>query len=131
MVRSSALGSFAYASAVASMPCDAYNVSKAALNMLTVRWAQQNADAGFTFVALAPGVRISKTWQDNPTDNVPQWIRTDMGTAHADLSIEQGVAAVKKVILESGKEHNGTFRNIHVPKTDEMVWEYDGKDIPW
>jgi NAD(P)-dependent dehydrogenase (short-subunit alcohol dehydrogenase family) len=61
MVRSSALGSFAYASAVASMPCDAYNVSKAALNMLTVRWAQQNADAGFTFVALAPGVSTSKT----------------------------------------------------------------------
>jgi hypothetical protein len=54
-----------------------------------------------------------------------------MGTAHADLSIEQGVAAVKKLILETNKEQNGKFLNIEVPKTDEMMWEYDGKDIPW
>jgi hypothetical protein len=60
-----------------------------------------------------------------------QWIRTDMGTAHADLSIEQGVAAVKKLILETNKEQNGKFLNVEVPKTDEMMWEYDGKDIPW
>ena len=54
-----------------------------------------------------------------------------MGTAHADLSIEQGVAAVKKLILETGKEQNGRFLNIKVPKTDEMMFDYDGKEIPW
>jgi NAD(P)-dependent dehydrogenase (short-subunit alcohol dehydrogenase family) len=43
------------------MPTDAYNISKTALNMLTVRWAQQYADAGFTIVAISPGVSISKT----------------------------------------------------------------------
>jgi len=54
-----------------------------------------------------------------------------MGTEYADLSIEQGVAAFKKVVLESGKEQNGKFLNIEVPKTDEMTWTYDGKDIAW
>jgi NAD(P)-dependent dehydrogenase (short-subunit alcohol dehydrogenase family) len=43
------------------MPTDAYNISKTALNMLTVRWAQQYADAGFTIVAISPGVSISTT----------------------------------------------------------------------
>ena len=54
-----------------------------------------------------------------------------MGSANADLSVEVGVGEVKRLILESGKEHNGRFLNIKVPKTDEMMWEYDGKDIPW
>lgn len=55
-VRSSGLGSFAYAPHVGSMPTDAYIISKTALNMLTVRWAHQYADAGFTIVAISPGV---------------------------------------------------------------------------
>lgn len=67
----------------------------------------------------------------NQTDLVPQWLKTDMGSEDADLSVEVGVAAVKKLILESGKEHNGRFLNIEVPKTDKMVYDYDGKDIPW
>lgn len=54
-----------------------------------------------------------------------------MGSQDADLSVEVGVAAVKKLILESGKEQNGRFLNIEVPKTDKMVYDYDGKDIPW
>lgn len=54
-----------------------------------------------------------------------------MGSQDADLSVEVGVAEVKRVILESGKEQNGRFLNINVPKTDEMKWSYDGQDIPW
>ncbi|THZ79426.1 NAD(P)-binding protein [Aureobasidium pullulans] len=111
---SSGFGSFAYVAYTAAIPADAYNISKAALNMLTVRYAHQYADAGFTVVALSPG-----------------WIKTDMGSQDADLSIEVGVAEVKRVILESGKEQNGKFLNINVPKTDEMKWSYDGQDIPW
>jgi NAD(P)-dependent dehydrogenase (short-subunit alcohol dehydrogenase family) len=132
MIRSSGLGSFAYAPHVGSMPSDAYIISKTTLNMLTVRWAHQYADAGFTIVAISPGVSISKTrMQKIQTDDNLQWLKTDMGTEHADLSLEQGVTAVKKLILETGKEHNGRFLNIKVPKTDEMMWDYDGKDIPW
>jgi len=54
-----------------------------------------------------------------------------MGSVNADLSVEVGVAEVKRLILESGREQNGRFLNINVPKTDEMVWEYDCKEIPW
>ncbi|THY22711.1 NAD(P)-binding protein [Aureobasidium pullulans] len=111
---SSGFGSFAYVAYTAAIPADAYNISKAALNMLTVRYAHQYADAGFTVVALSPG-----------------WIKTDMGSQDADLSAEVGVAEVKRLILESGKEQNGRFLNINVPKTDEMKWSYDGQDIPW
>ncbi|THY49202.1 NAD(P)-binding protein [Aureobasidium pullulans] len=111
---SSGFGSFAYVAYTAAIPADAYNISKAALNMLTVRYAHQYADAGFTVVALSPG-----------------WIKTDMGSQDADLSVEVGVAEVKRVILESGKEQNGKFLNINVPKADEMKWSYDGQDIPW
>ncbi|TIA66787.1 NAD(P)-binding protein [Aureobasidium pullulans] len=114
ITSSSGFGSFAYVAYTAAIPADAYNISKAALNMLTVRYAHQYADAGFTVVALSPG-----------------WIKTDMGSQDADLSVEVGVAEVKRVILESGKEQNGRFLNIKVPKTDEMKWSYDGQDIPW
>lgn len=54
-----------------------------------------------------------------------------MGHENADLSVDVGVAEVKRLILESGREQNGKFLNIKVPKTEEMVWEYDGKEIPW
>lgn len=69
--------------------------------------------------------------KDSDVDIVLQWIKTDMGSQDADLSVEVGVAEVKRVILESGKEQNGRFLNINVPKTDEMKWSYDGQDIPW
>ncbi|KAH0337036.1 NAD(P)-binding protein, partial [Aureobasidium melanogenum] len=111
---SSGLGSFAFAARTATMPTDAYIISKTALNMLTLRWANQYADAGFTIVAISPG-----------------WLKTDMGHEHADLSVEMGVAEVKRLILESGKEQNGKFLNIRVPKTEGMVFEYDGKGIAW
>ncbi|THZ97122.1 NAD(P)-binding protein [Aureobasidium pullulans] len=120
---SSGFGSFAYVAYTAAIPADAYNISKAALNMLTVRYAHQYADAGYTVVTLSPG--------DFDVDIVLQWIKTDMGSQDADLSVEVGVAEVKRVILESGKEQNGKFLNINVPKTDEMKWSYDGQDIPW
>lgn len=41
------------------MPAPAYKISKAALNALTVQYALDLAKDGFTFIALAPGVRIS------------------------------------------------------------------------
>ena len=37
-------------------PFPAYKISKAALNMLTVQWAQEYAEEGFTVFALTPGV---------------------------------------------------------------------------
>jgi NAD(P)-dependent dehydrogenase (short-subunit alcohol dehydrogenase family) len=37
-------------------PVPAYKVSKAALNMLTVQYAQSYENEGFTFITLSPGV---------------------------------------------------------------------------
>lgn len=38
------------------MPVPAYKITKAALNMLTVQYAQAYAKEGFTFMSLSPGV---------------------------------------------------------------------------
>lgn len=46
------------ASTYSLFPVPAYKVSKAALNMLTVQYAQSFADQGFSFFALSPGVSI-------------------------------------------------------------------------
>lgn len=39
-----------------TQPCFAYKISKAALNMMNVQYAQQYAEEGFTFLAVSPGV---------------------------------------------------------------------------
>lgn len=39
-------------------PTPAYKVSKTALNMLTVQWAESLESDGFTVLAICPGVRI-------------------------------------------------------------------------
>ena len=65
--RSSGLGSFAYAPLVGAMPADAYIISKTTLNMLTLRWANQYADAGFTIVAISPGVSTSPKHEHEST----------------------------------------------------------------
>jgi NAD(P)-dependent dehydrogenase (short-subunit alcohol dehydrogenase family) len=54
--RSTTLGSFAKAEVYRQSPTPAYKISKAALNMLTVQYAQQYEADGFTFLAITPGV---------------------------------------------------------------------------
>ena len=44
------------ADAFKSMPVPAYKISKAALSMLTVQYAHQYANDGFTFLGISPGV---------------------------------------------------------------------------
>lgn len=54
--RSSTVGTFAKAEDFRVAPTPAYKVSKAALNMLTVQYAQQYETEGFTVLAVSPGV---------------------------------------------------------------------------
>lgn len=54
--RSTTLGSISRAQIYAQMRSPAYKVSKAALNMLMVQYAQEYASDGFTFLAVSPGV---------------------------------------------------------------------------
>ncbi|KAF9238165.1 hypothetical protein DTO027I6_7872 [Penicillium roqueforti] len=113
---STTLGSMAMADAFRPLPSPAYKISKAALNMLTVQYAQQYAADGFTFLAISPG-----------------WLRTDLGSKRADLPVEVGAEKVLDIIQKATPEQNGKFVNIHVPGWEKREGsnQYDGKEIPW
>ncbi|KAJ5773758.1 hypothetical protein N7457_008654 [Penicillium paradoxum] len=113
---STTLGSITMADAFRPLPTPAYKISKAALNMLTVQYALQYADDGFTFLAISPG-----------------WLRTDLGGRRAHLSAETGAEKVVDIIQKATPEQNGKFINIHVPgwEVPEGADQYDGKEIPW
>lgn len=49
----------------------------------------------------------------------PGWVRTDMGGSTADLSPQQSVSGMRRVIADATRQDNGTFRN------------YDGAVLPW
>ncbi|KAF5879528.1 putative aflatoxin biosynthesis ketoreductase nor-1 protein [Botrytis fragariae] len=78
---SSSGGSIERSSVYSTMAIPAYNVSKAALNMLTVQYAQSYTDEVFTFLAVNPG-----------------WLRIDLGGASADLDVETGAKADVELI---------------------------------
>lgn len=79
-----------------------YRSSKAALNMVVKGLSIDLADRGITVVAFHPG-----------------WVQTDMGGEGADVTPEQSVAGMRKVIdgLDSGS--TGRF------------FAYDGREIEW
>ncbi|KAJ5960777.1 Short-chain dehydrogenase/reductase SDR [Penicillium vulpinum] len=113
---STTLGSIARADVYRSMPSPAYKITKAALNMLTVQYAQQYAEDGFTVLAITPG-----------------WLRTELGTDRADLPVEIGAEKVLDIIQKATPEQNGKFLNIDVPgwHVREGPNQYDGKEVPW
>ncbi|KAJ5584010.1 Short-chain dehydrogenase/reductase SDR [Penicillium hispanicum] len=113
---STTLGSIARAKVYEIMLCPAYKVSKAALNMLTVQYAQQYAAEGLSFLAISPG-----------------WLRTDLGSENADLPVETGAEKVVDIIQRTGPEQNGKFVNIRVPGWENApgINQYDGEEIPW
>ncbi|CAI7602445.1 unnamed protein product [Penicillium bialowiezense] len=114
--RSSTLASMTMAENFRLLPSPAYKISKAALNMLTTQYAKQYADVGFTFLGISPG-----------------WLRTDLGGARADLSVELGAEKVLDIIQKATPRQNGKFLNIHVPgwQAADGADQYDGKQIPW
>ncbi|KAK9379415.1 uncharacterized protein V2V93DRAFT_381889 [Kockiozyma suomiensis] len=71
-----------------------YNVSKAALNMLTKQYSQELGSTGLTFVAVDPG-----------------WVQTDMGGKHAALKPSESVAAILETISLLKHGDNGSFIN--------------------
>ncbi len=85
---SSQLGSMVVGAAI---PFDvAYNVSKAAVNMVTVMSASTNKNV--CFVALHPG-----------------WVKTDMGTDAAELEVPDAAAAIVESLLGLTIEDSGRF----------------------
>ncbi len=49
----------------------------------------------------------------------PGWVRTDMGGVNADITVEESVAGMRRVIAGLAAQDNGRFLN------------YDGSAIPW
>lgn len=75
----------------AMMPSDvAYNVSKAAVNMITVMSASTNKNVAF--VALHPG-----------------WVKTDMGTDAAEMEVSDSAGAIVDSLLSLTIEDSGRF----------------------
>jgi len=71
-----------------------YRLSKCALNMLTSAQAEAYRDDGVMSVVVSPG-----------------WVRTDMGGSNADLSTEESVGALLKLIGSLTPEDTGQFMN--------------------
>ncbi|GAA5850974.1 hypothetical protein JCM3766R1_003963 [Sporobolomyces carnicolor] len=103
-VTSSVLGSIG--GPLGQMPvASAYSISKAAVNMYTVKLARELAEEGFTVVPFHPG-----------------YVKTDMnaGDGGGDLETEEACQlATKNVFLAATKSDNARF----------MV--FDGSELPW
>lgn len=80
----------------------AYRCSKAALNMATVKLAQDLRCDDIAVISLHPG-----------------WIRTDMGGPDAVIDIEQSAQGLKRLIDTTTMADTGSFR------------AYDGKTVSW
>ncbi len=79
----------------------AYRISKTALNAVTKIFASETWNTGILVNAVCPG-----------------WVKTDMGGAGADRSLEEGVSGIVwAATLPKGGPSGGYFR--------------DGKAIPW
>ncbi|KAF4544511.1 Short-chain dehydrogenase/reductase SDR [Lasiodiplodia theobromae] len=113
---SSGLGSMGWAHFTAPHLFPAYKVSKAALNMLTVQYAQLLEKDDFTVVAITPG-----------------WLRTDLGSSQADLSVEEGAQATLNILMNATPKISRKFFNIHAPGWENKTGfsKYDGSEIPW
>ncbi|KFX94413.1 hypothetical protein O988_06322 [Pseudogymnoascus sp. VKM F-3808] len=94
----STMGSLTLAEPFSIFPLPAYKVSKAALNALTIQWAQALSGEGFVVTSINPGS-----------------VKTAMGGGDgADLTLEQGARGILEAIVKSGSEKNGAFFMIEV-----------------
>jgi len=80
----------------------AYRASKAAVNAVNKCFAIELAPEGFTCVVLHPG-----------------WVRTDMGSAEADIDADESVRGMRSVLARLTPADSGNFYN------------YDGAPLPW
>ncbi|MFC3551873.1 SDR family oxidoreductase [Lysobacter cavernae] len=96
---SSVLGSIA---SVDGFHTPSYAISKAAQNMATALLAQVLAERGITVLALHPG-----------------WVQTEMGGSGAQITPQQSVQGLLRVIDNATVADSGRF------------WDWQGQSLPW
>ncbi|MBX9617575.1 MAG: SDR family oxidoreductase [Hyphomicrobiales bacterium] len=102
-------------------------VSKVATISSAMGSFQRGGDGQFSYRASKAGINkavqsvAAELLQENIIAFVmhPGWVRTDMGGAGADISVEQSATGIIRTIDSAGREAAGTFLN------------YDGTTIPW
>jgi NAD(P)-dependent dehydrogenase (short-subunit alcohol dehydrogenase family) len=81
-----------------------YSASKAALNMLTRAMAAELRTRGITVVAVTPG-----------------WVKTDMGGAHAHLSVEEAARSLASTLGRVSEKDAGRFLDRE-GRSGEAAW---------
>ncbi|TFJ96610.1 C-factor [Platysternon megacephalum] len=99
---STKVGSIELCFKVLEIPMFPYRASKAALNMVTRCLAAELKDSGILCTAIHPG-----------------WVKTDMGTEKAPLTVECSVQGILSVLAGLSQATTGVF----------LDWE--GKCLPW
>uniref|UniRef100_A0A8C0UEP5 C-factor-like n=1 Tax=Cyanistes caeruleus TaxID=156563 RepID=A0A8C0UEP5_CYACU len=99
---SSKLGSIGLCLRVPEAPMYPYRASKAAQNMVTRCLAAELQVKGILCMAIHPG-----------------WVKTDMGTEEAPLTVEHSVRGILTVLASLSQDTSGTF----------LDWE--GNSLPW
>ncbi|KAH7079848.1 short-chain dehydrogenase/reductase SDR [Paraphoma chrysanthemicola] len=112
---SSSLGSMALSAMGKFQPTPAYKVSKAAVNMLTVQWAESLEKDGFVVLAVCPG-----------------WVKTDMGTEAGHLTTEESATGGLNILFSRTEADSGKFFVVDLPgkKVDGQAI-YDGSIRPY
>nr|XP_028595146.1 uncharacterized protein LOC114601797 [Podarcis muralis] len=87
---------------MATFPVISYRCSKTALNMLTRCQSLEYKDDGILCVALHPG-----------------WVKTEMGTEKAELTVQESVQGIIQVLSSINEEKNSRL----------VDWE--GRIVPW
>uniref|UniRef100_A0A8C5TJ53 C-factor n=1 Tax=Malurus cyaneus samueli TaxID=2593467 RepID=A0A8C5TJ53_9PASS len=99
---STKLGSIGLCLGLPEAPMYPYRASKAAQNMVTRCLAAELQDKGILCVAIHPG-----------------WVKTDMGTEKAPLTVEHSVRGILTVLASLSQATSGAF----------LDWE--GNSLPW
>uniref|UniRef100_A0A8C8RFK7 C-factor n=1 Tax=Pelusios castaneus TaxID=367368 RepID=A0A8C8RFK7_9SAUR len=95
-------GSIGNAPSMATFSVISYRCSKIALNMLTRCQSLEYKKDGILCTALHPG-----------------WVKTELGTEKAELTVDESVRGILKVLSSLSEEHHG------------IVVDWKGRTVPW
>ncbi|KAH8834905.1 hypothetical protein DL96DRAFT_1572212 [Flagelloscypha sp. PMI_526] len=115
VIVGSMLGSLTLSADFALIPAPAYKISKSATNMMTRQYAHDLDKEGFTVFTFSPG-----------------WVKTDMGSENAELTIGQSTTAIYNILSSANRDSNGKFFNVHIPGWKSIsANHYDGGEFAW